>query len=87
MMAIGVAVIGALMGSIAAALLSNSGLSRWSSVGIGVLGAMIGSVVFGVFRLPLPYLLAHGVGAAAGAGIFLAITYVVHAYSFPRRHP
>jgi uncharacterized membrane protein YeaQ/YmgE (transglycosylase-associated protein family) len=87
MTAIGVPVIGALMGWIAAGLMRSSGLSRWSSVGIGVLGALIGSVVLSVFQLPLPWLLAQMLGALAGATIFLAITYAAHAHSFPRRQP
>src|ERR1051326_3228670 len=87
MMAIGVPVIGALMGWIAAGLIRSSGLSRWSSVGIGILGALIGSAVLGALELPLPWLLAQMLGPLAGAALFLAITYAVHAHSFPRRQP
>ena len=87
MMAIGVPVIGALMGWIAAGLMRRSGLSRWSSIGIGVLGAMIGFVVVSLLRLPAPWLFVGLLGSAGGAAIFLAITYAAHAHSFPRRQP
>jgi uncharacterized membrane protein YeaQ/YmgE (transglycosylase-associated protein family) len=87
MMTIGVPVIGALMGWIAAALMRSSGLSRWSSIGIGVLGAMIGFVVLSLLEVPLPPLLVRLLGPWAGAAIFLAITYAAHAHSFPRRQP
>jgi uncharacterized membrane protein YeaQ/YmgE (transglycosylase-associated protein family) len=82
MMAIAVPVIGALAGWIAAG--RKSGLTIWSSIGIGILGAMIGSVVVGVFRLPLPWLLAQVLGPSAGAAIFLAVTHIAHARTFPR---
>ena len=87
MMAIGVSLIGALAGWIAAGLMRSCGLTRWSSVGIGILGAMIGSLLVGLLGLPMPWLLVQAVGASAGAAGFLAGTYALHAHSFPRRHP
>jgi uncharacterized membrane protein YeaQ/YmgE (transglycosylase-associated protein family) len=87
MMAIGVPLIGAFAGWIAAGVMRSCGLTRWSSVGIGILGAMIGSVLFDLLGFPLPWLLVQVVGASAGAAGFLAVTYALHANSFPRRHP
>ena len=87
MMTIGVPLIGALAGWIAARVMRSCGLTGWSSVGIGILGAMIGSVLIGFLGFPLPWLLVQVAGASAGAAGFLAVTYALHARSFPRRHP
>src|SRR5882724_10796590 len=76
-----------LAGWIAAGIMRGYGLTRWSSVGIGILGAMIGSVLFDLLGFPLPWLLVKAAGASAGAASFLAVTYILHAYSLPRRHP
>jgi uncharacterized membrane protein YeaQ/YmgE (transglycosylase-associated protein family) len=77
-------VVGAIAGTLAAAVVTGSreGLGRWTGIGVGLVGALIGGAIFGLFNL-WPGLASWSislrdiVSAFIGSLIFLAIIWFV----------